>query len=951
MQQKSNYISTVIQTTLICFLTFMVVPAVATADGPDANPDSATVSTESKDTKTPLNSVAVRYKNPSDSEQPDFQRHVSPLLGRLGCNGRACHGSFQGQGGFQLSLFGYDFEADHKALLAEGRVEVADVKESLVLTKPTDEDIHEGGQRYEVGSWQFNLIKRWIDEGAKTENKTQKLTSLVVEPSNLNLVNPEKQVQLKATAHWDDGTVEDVTPLCRFSSNNDVIAKISEEGAVSTDTVPGDTHVVVYYDKAVVPVPVVHPIEQKLGSIKELKAPTPIDKLAAQKWNQLGLQPSELADDTMFLRRVSIDITGTLPTPDEIRDFIADENPNKRRKKIDELLESPAYAAWWTTFFCDMTENNTYQLRNIAYNNNIISDLWYDWIYQRVEDNVPYDEMIAGIVTGSSQKEGETYTEYCARMTKYVNGDSFGSADSMPFYWMRREFRDRDARAISFAHAFLGLRIQCAQCHKHPFDRWTQDDFQEFAKFFGGVSLGSYSGGGSKEEKQEYVAMLEKLDIDPKDKNRGDIRKKLTQALRDGKTVPFGKVNIHQPKPSREELAEYKKLVQAAKKKDRKAKVPKFQGVTSARLLGAETVNLKEHEDIRQPVMDWMRRADNPYFARALVNRVWARYFGAGIVDPADDLNMANPPSNKPLLDHLANEFVKKGYDLKWLHREIANSRTYQLSWVPNETNKDDRRNFSRALPRRLPAEVLFDAVASAASNSSTNRGYRDAVDNRAISIPGTVTNGYGKKKGGADSAFALQVFGRSERSSSCDCDRTEETSLMQTVYLQNDRDIHLMLQQKGSWINLMAEKYNASGVSSKEKSFLLQSNRKLLSYKKQKANYEKLISRVDGDDNKAASKRKGYQKQIAKVDKGIESLKRKIEPIQDKIDAARIEKEKMDLGEVVTEAYLRTLSRFPSDSEKERCLAHIKEEKDLIKGVTGVMWALVNTKEFIVNH
>ena len=931
------------------------------ADEPNgpANNNENRVDLKSSDVRVPIESVVQRYKNPLKTESPDFQRHVSPLLGRMGCNGRSCHGSFQGQGGFQLSLFGYDFEADHKALLNEGRVDVDQPSNSLILTKPTDEDNHEGGMRYEVGSWQFNLIKRWIDEGAKTEKSLHKLKQLVVEPSNLQLVDRNKQVQLKAIAHWEDGTVEDVTPLCRFQSNNDSIAAITETGSVSTDIVPGDTHVVVFYDNAVVPIPVVHPIKgNSIG--RTIAAPTRVDQLTSQKWKALGIQPSEPASDEMFLRRVSIDITGTLPTPDEIREFVADANPEKRKQKIDELMESPAYAAWWTTFFCDMTENNTTQLRNLAYDNNLISNIWYEWIHERVKNNVPYDEMIAGIVTGTSRDSGESYADYCEKMSNVANGKTdFSDLETMPFYWMRREFQTRETRAISFAHAFLGLRIQCAQCHKHPFDQWTQNDFEEFAKFFSGVSLQNYNGGRTPEDKKDFNKILEDLDIDPKEKNRGNLRKKIAAAMKKGETVPFGQLKVHEPKPTKEEANAFKKILQKAKKQKKKLAVKKPR-VESARLLGAETVTLADHADIREPVIEWMRRSDNPFFARALVNRVWARYFGVGIVDPADDLNMANPPSNKPLLDYLATEFVKNNYDLKWLHREIANSKTYQLSWHPNATNENDRRNFSRALPRRLPAEVVFDAVASAASNSQTNRGFRTAVDNRAISIPGTAANGYGRKTG-ADSAFALQIFGRSERSSSCDCDRSEETSLMQTVYLQNDRDIHLMLQHKNSWINQMAAKYNASGVSDKERGQLKQGLNRIKNYQKQKTALGKQLESAKqslkraGEDNnrnrKAQSRVKTVEKQIAKINANIKNTRKKIEPVENKIKEAKIQKDKMDIGEVVAEAYLRTLSRFPTDEEKQRCIAHINEEKDLFKGVTGVMWALVNTKEFIVNH
>jgi hypothetical protein len=318
-----------------------------------------------------------------------------------------------------------------------------------------------------------------------------------------------------------------------------------------------------------------------------------------------------------------------------------------------------------------------------------------------------------------------------------------------------------------------------------------------------------------------------------------------------------------------------------------------------------------------------------------LVNRVWASYFGTGIVDPADDLNLANPPSNAALLDYLSTEFINHDYDLKWLHREITNSRTYQLSWVPNETNKDDRRNFSRSLPRRLPAEVIFDAIASAASNPKVNSMYRESVEDRAISIPGTVTRNYGKKKSGADTAFALQVFGRSERASSCDCDRSDETSLIQTVYMQNDRDIHTMLTQKDSWISQMAARHRAKPVAENDR-------RQLASYQRKIAALQKSKNKFKETDN---------DKQAQRIDSQIRSLSKKIAPIKDRIAVAASKKEEMNIKEVVTEAYLRTLSRLPSDEEIARCESHIRADKDLINGVTGVMWALVNTKEFIVNH
>ncbi len=930
MQPNCNLLTFSIAT-LLSALAISSATAVALLDD-----DSSTRVAKKQNTKA---GVDIRFKDAANEETPDFQKHVAPLLGRLGCNGRSCHGSFQGQGGLQLSLFGYDFKTDHAALLEEGmgRVDLADPSESLILTKPTSDDDHEGGLRYEKGSWQFNLLNTWIAGGAKTPETLHKLDRLVVEPVELNLIDPSEKVELKAIAHWSDGTTEDVTPLCRFHSNDDSIASITSDGTVTTDTIPGDTHVVVSYDNAVVPIPVIHPLRiSAIENTSTSKAPTKIDELVARKWKKLGIQPSELSDDAMFLRRVSIDITGTLPAPDEIREFLASKDLNKRSTKIDELLETSGYAAWWTTFFCDMTENNTTQLRNISFDNNAPSKQWYDWIYKRVEQNAPYDEMISGIVLGVSRDSSESYSDYCDRMTKMSNQDSFADAETMPYYWMRREFRDRDSRAISFAHAFLGLRIQCAQCHKHPFDQWSQNDFKEFAKFFGGVSSQQYNQGKTPQDKKEYAALLKNLNIDPKAKNNGVTRKKLSAALKKGETTPFGFLTVHQPKPSREELQAFSKEVKRLRKKDKKAR-PKRPRITHATLLGDERIELADYDDVRVPVMDWMRKPDNPFFAKAIVNRVWAVYFGVGIVDPADDLNLANPPSNAALLDYLASSFIENGFDMKWLHREITNSRTYQLSWSPNETNKNDRRNFSRALPRRLPAEVVFDAIASSASNSKINRTYRHAIDDRAISIPGTVNGSYGRKKAGTSSAFALKVFGRSDRASSCDCDRSDETSLIQTVYMQNDRDIHTMLSQKNSWVNEMARAH--------------QSDRSVESYRKQIADIDKRLAAIVRAKEKLKSGSEKAKRQFRKLDKQTQGLNKRKKPLIEKLTDATADKTEMNVKDFVKEAYLRTLSRFPTDAEIERCEAHIVGDKNLINGVTGVLWALVNTKEFIVNH
>ncbi len=389
--------------------------------------------------------------------------------------------------------------------------------------------------------------------------------------------------------------------------------------------------------------------------------------------------------------------------------------------------------------------------------------------------------------------------------------------------------------------------------------------------------------------------------------------------MKEGKTVPFPELVVHAPKMNA-------RLAKEKKNRNRQ------KVYTDAILLGSDAIDLTDIEDVREPVMKWLRQKDNPYFARALVNRIWAHYFGVGIVEPADDLNLANPPSNGPLLDYLADGFVDHDYDLKWLHREIANSRVYQLSWEPNETNANDRRNFSRALPRRLPAEVVHDAIAQAASNRKANREYRSEVDRRAISVAGTQLP---RSQNAGVSAFALQVFGRSTRESSCDCDRSDETSLIQTVYLQNDRDIHAVLSQKQGWIH---ELYGTAGKGALTKEEMKRFQQAETRLKKLRAQQKSL----------AAKSRKAKVEQVRKQ---IFRLDQRLQPYRERQQAAQSTDSKVRPEQAIREAYLRTLSRYPTEDEIDRCLTYFDEGNDLAKSMTGLLWALVNTKEFIVNH
>ncbi|MCA9038556.1 MAG: DUF1549 domain-containing protein, partial [Planctomycetaceae bacterium] len=491
--------------------------------------------------KDEMPSVAVRYGDAAFQDSPDFQKHVSPLLGKLGCNGRACHGSFQGRGGFRLSLFGYDFKSDHDELT--GRIDPDDATASLILTKPLMQDPHEGGRRLNEGSWEHHLLLSWIRNGsAGIDGDPIKLQSLEVTPREIQFQAEGESTQLKAVAVWADGSREDVTTLCRFQTNDDLIADIDAEGKVLSGAT-GDTHVVVFYDSAVIPIPVMRPVTDRIGeNYPETPTPTKVDELIVQKLRKIGVVQSDLCTDAEFLRRASLDATGTLPTPDEVRSFLADTSPDKRSRKIDELLERPGYVAWWTTQLCDFTGNSDEQLNNVTPVRSAASQQWYDWIFKRVQENAGYDDIVEGIVLAVSREPGETYEEYCQNMSDLNRPQpkgEFADRSFLPHYWARRNFRTSEDRVIGFAYTFLGSRIQCAQCHKHPFDQWTQDDFKQFEGFFKNTNGNSTAPhNGIRKQYNEMTAQLSGTD----GLKGNQLRNQFAKLLREGKTVPFGEV-------------------------------------------------------------------------------------------------------------------------------------------------------------------------------------------------------------------------------------------------------------------------------------------------------------------------------------------------------------------------------------------------------------------------
>jgi Protein of unknown function (DUF1549)/Protein of unknown function (DUF1553) len=895
-------------------------------------------------------------------EIPDFQRHISPLLGRLGCNGRACHGSFQGQGGFMLSLFGYDFDADHQALLKDGtgRVDTKNFAESLILSKPTDADMHEGGKRFDKNGWEYQVFRRWIEDGANqraaTQSSDQKLVKLDVSPLEISFDTAGKKKALKAIAIWENGTREDVTSLCRFFSNDSAIASINEKGIITSGE-QGDTHVVVAYDVAVVPVNVLRPIGPT-GQLKSqiAKAESALDKHVLTKLDKLGVMPSDIASDADFFRRVSLDVAGTLPTAEQVKIFLSDKSPNKRERIIEDLLSSPGYAAAWATFFCDLTGNNDDQLRNFSPVRESPSVHWYQWLYERIDKNVPYDKIVEGIVTAVSREPGESYRDYCESMTKIAHdrtGKSFAERDDMMYYWARNNLKTAEERAIAFAYSFCGVRIQCAQCHKHPFDQWTKKDFDQFERLFDGIQANQNS--MQPDAKDDYTKMIADLGINKSTKGN-NLQKEIYEIFKKGndkRVIPFPELVVRKP--------------EVKKDKNNKA-VVNAKKASTARLLGSEYVDLSTVNDPREPLMAWLRDKNNPYFAKAMVNRIWARYFQVGIVNPPDDLNLANAPSNEPLLNYLAQGFIENNYDLKWVHRTILNSDTYQRSWKTNSTNEMDRRNFSHALLRRLPAETAYDALQIALSSDRQATALCRLESERALTLGGASTKNNGKS--GEISTYALSVFGRSIRETNCDCDRSADPSLLQTVFIRNDTDVlKAITDPKRSWLaqvaaergwampkNIDPQNDMKQSNQAKDERELEELDRKVRTYSKQ---LEKMMEQKASESSMrdAKSRLALYEKRFAEKKEALAKSKadasssNQANSLGELTEAQMDKVRKSELTTIIEEAFLRTLSRRPNADELKTSQQSVALASSPVQGLSDLLWALINSKEFILNH
>jgi len=634
-------------------------------------------------------SVPVSVVHYNDPPLINFPNQVTPIFTKLGCNSGGCHGKSGGQNGFRLSLLGFEPGDDYEYLVKESlgrRLFPAAPEHSLLLMKGIAAVPHGGGDRLKKDTHEYQLLVRWITQGMPYgRDDAAVVTGISVFPRH-RILAPDGRQQLMVIAHYSDGTSENVTRTARYEPNDKLMASVNEYGRVQMLGTPGEVAIMIRYQDRVAVAEATVPLGAEVKDLPAVR--TLVDEHVFAKLKKLGLPPSPGADDATFLRRVTLDITGRLPAADTARKFLEDRDPEKRDKAIERLLESEAYADYfankWSAILRNRRDKDTYASGNFAF---------YQWIRAALDQNMPYDRFVREIITASGE-----------------------ISDHPAVAWYRQVSKDFE-QVEDVAQLFLGVRIQCARCHHHPFEKWSRRDYYGMVAFFSRV--------GRKEG-----------------------------------TTPDEQRIFHQRG--------------LAGSKD-----PKSGAALKPTGLGDLPLDIPAEEDPRLDLANWLTKPTNPFFARTLVNRYWKHFFGRGIVDPEDDMRDTNPASNKELLDGLTKKFIDCGYDLKELIRTITRSATYQLSSLPNGQNSTDRQSFSRYYPRRLNAEVLLDAIDQMNGSSTAFTGL--PAGSRAIQIP---------DHGGVNSYF-LTVFGKPGGASACECERSVDASLAQSLHLLNSPDIH----------------------------------------------------------------------------------------------------------------------------------------------------------------
>jgi hypothetical protein len=739
----------------------------------------------------------------------NFPGEVVPLFTKFGCNGGGCHGKSGGQNGFRLSLLGFEPTEDYEWLVKESRgrrIFPAAPGHSLLILKAAGILPHGGGSRLKKGSPEYQTIVRWIEQGTPYGKESDPVVeSIEVFPKH-RILRQSGEQQLAVTAHYSDGSTRDVSRIVSYESNQKEMAEVSASGQVSIADVTGDISVMIRFRELVDVFQATIPLGAPVENLPDTK--NFIDEFVFEKLKILGLPPSEPCDDSTFIRRVTIDVAGRLPTPEESSAFLSDDDPNKRAKWIDTVLASGEYADYfankWSSILRNKRKKGSFTRGTYAF---------HSWIRQSIYDNKRYNDFAADILTAT------------------------GDAGQHPPVAWYRVVRERKEQLQDVAQVFLGVRLQCAECHHHPYEKWSQNDYYGFSAFF-------------------------------------------TQVGRKPGEQPEEEVIFHRPG-------------------DAQDKNPKTDQILKPTPLGGEALQLTKYDDPRKALAGWMGAKENPFFARMFVNRYWKHFLGRGLVEPEDDMRVTNPATNPALLEAIADHFVETGFDMKQLVRTICNSQVYQLSAVPNEHNADDKQNYSRYYPKRLTAEVLLDAIDNMTGVPTKFAGLPQKT--KAVQLPDDSFN---------SASYFLTVFGRPENDSACECERQQDANLAQSLHLLNSKGI----QDK-----LSSDAGRAAGLAKEQQGVDEPKIRQL---------YERAFSR---------------QPEERELKVALDYIERKREKAKVAADEAAKKAAELAAAE-------------PKEGEKK--------EDDKKEGETppppmdpnkqafeDILWALINTKEFLFNH
>jgi hypothetical protein len=656
-----------------------------------------------------------------DDRKLSFRHDVLPVLSKAGCNGGGCHGALAGKGGFRLSLNAYDPATDHYNITRENRgrrIEFVAPASSLFVTKPTAAVRHKGGKVLHENSEAYRILTRWIQQGAPGPSDGDPTIERVEMSPTLSQLKKGQAQQLTVRAFFSDGTERDVTRWARFASTDATVAEVDEATGLAKVIGHGEGAVTAWYSGQIALARITSPWPSDIPD--EVYSQTPrrnvIDDAVLGQLRRLNLKPSPRSSDSEFIRRVHLDVVGMLPTPEVTRAFLADPSETKRDAMIESLLAQPEFVDYWTYRLSDLFLISGRKLRPDALKS------YYQWLRGEMETGTPWDQIVRQVVSarGDTMKNGATN-----------------------FYSVHQ---DPETMAENVSQAFMSLSINCAKCHNHPLEKWTNDQYYSFANLFARVRAKGWGGDARSGNGARTLFIA----------NRGDLIQPRT-----GKPQP--------PAP-----------------------------------LDGQAIESDSPEDRREALAEWLTAPENPYFTRSIANRVWANFFGRGIVEPVDDLRVSNPASNEPLLEAISAHLVENRYDLKALMRLILQSETYQRTSAPLPENMGDQKYYSRYYPRRLMAEVLQDAITSVTrispkydkitladgSTQGTNF-YRDGT--RALQLfDSSVTS------------YFLKTFGRNEREITCECERSNKPSMVQVLHLSNGDTLNSNLRSEQSCVNVM---------------------------------------------------------------------------------------------------------------------------------------------------